>query len=81
MCNKDKGNKITPSTIMKEVMIHCGPSTWFGNQKTELESTHLQMYPALHLERRKEEASIRALMWDWRWREVQRARQRNRGNE
>lgn len=33
---------------------------------------HMHMYPALHLEKRKEEASIRALMWDWRLREVQR---------
>lgn len=33
------------------------------------------MWPVLHLEKRKEEASIKALMWDWRLREVQRASQ------
>lgn len=31
------------------------------------------MTPALHLERREEEASVRALMWDCRLRGVQRA--------
>lgn len=34
---------------------------------------HVHMKPALHLERRKEEASVRALMWDCRLRGVQRA--------